>query len=137
MTIPEFPRRVERDPWLIIETTGEPGAPFALIGANLCSSAIFETVRASHILTPRTRAAVREATISLGYRGDGVINSVSDIAFMLVGFALAVRLPVAVSIALAILLELAVGYMIRDDLALNIIMQIWPIEAIRTWQAGG
>jgi len=79
----------------------------------------------------------REATISLGYRGDSVINSVSDIVFMLIGFALAARLPVAVSIALAILLELAVGYMIRDNLTLNIIMLIWPIDAIRTWQAGG
>jgi hypothetical protein len=79
----------------------------------------------------------REATISLGYRGDSVINSVSDVTFMLIGFALAARLPVAVSIALAILLELAVGYMIRDNLTLNIIMLIWPLEAIKTWQAGG
>ncbi len=79
----------------------------------------------------------RGATISLGYRGDSDINSVSDITFMLIGFALAARLPVAVSIALAILLELVVGYMIRDNLTLNIIMLIWPIEAIRTWQAGG
>jgi Protein of unknown function (DUF2585) len=78
----------------------------------------------------------REATISLGYRGDSVINSVSDITFMLIGFALAARLPVAASIALAILLELAVGYLIRDNLTLNIIMLIWPLEAIRTWQTG-
>jgi hypothetical protein len=56
---------------------------------------------------------------------------------MLIGFALAARLPVAVSIALAILLELAVGYLIRDNLTLNIIMLIWPLEAIMTWQGGG
>jgi hypothetical protein len=79
----------------------------------------------------------REATISLGYRGDSVINSVSDIAFMLFGFWLAARLPVAVSIILAIVLELAVGYMIRDNLTLNIIMLLYPIEALKTWQAGG
>ncbi len=79
----------------------------------------------------------REATISLGYRGDSVINSVSDIAFMLFGFWLAARLPIAVSIILVIVLELAVGYMIRDNLTLNIIMLLYPIEAIKTWQAGG
>jgi hypothetical protein len=53
-----------------------------------------------------------------------------------VGFALAARLPVAASVALAILLELVVGYMIRDNLTLNIIMLIWPIDAIRAWQMG-
>jgi hypothetical protein len=79
----------------------------------------------------------REATISLGYRGDSVVNSVSDIVFMLIGLALAARLPVAASIALAIVLEVVVGYMIRDNLTLNVIMLIWPIDAIRTWQAGG
>ncbi len=78
----------------------------------------------------------REATISLGYRGDSVINSVSDITFMLIGFALAARLPVAASVALAILLELVVGYIIHDNLTLNIIMLIWPIGAIGAWQAG-
>jgi hypothetical protein len=56
---------------------------------------------------------------------------------MLIGFALAARLPVAVSIALAVVLELVVGYLIRDNLTLNIIMLIWPLEAIRTWQGGG
>src|SRR5262249_4618022 len=79
----------------------------------------------------------REATISLGYRGDSVINSVSDIVFMLVGFALAARLPVAASIALAVLLELAVGTLVRANLTLTIIMLVWPLETIRTWQAGG
>jgi hypothetical protein len=79
----------------------------------------------------------REATISLGYRGDSVINSMSDITFMLIGFALAARLPVIASVVLALLLELTVGYVIRDNLTLNIIMLIWPIEAVRTWQAGG
>jgi len=115
--------------WLIARR--RPLGPRALIALLIESG--WEILENSPIIIDR----YREVTISLGYRGDSVINSVSDIAFMLVGFALAARLPVAASIVLAILLELAVGYMIRDNLTLNIIMLIWPTEAIRTWQAGG
>ena len=79
----------------------------------------------------------REVTISLDYYGDSVINSVSDIGFMVLGFLLAGRLPVWVSIAVVIALELIPAIVIRDNLALNIIMLLYPMEAIKTWQAGG
>jgi hypothetical protein len=78
----------------------------------------------------------REATISLEYYGDSVINSVSDILWMVAGFALASRLPVWVIVAIVVILELSVAYLIRDNLALNILMLVYPLEGVRRWQMG-
>ena len=78
----------------------------------------------------------REATMALGYNGDAVINSVADVGWMVLGFALARRLPVLVTVALALAFELATLIVIRDNLTLNVLMLLSPVESIRAWQGG-
>ena len=65
------------------------------------------------------------------------MNSLSDIFAMMAGFFLARHLPVAVTIGLAVAMEIAVAAVIRDNLTLNVLMLVYPLEAVRAWQMGG
>lgn len=79
----------------------------------------------------------RTATISLDYFGDSVVNSLMDTVAMVVGFLAAWSLPVGASIALGLAFEVFVAFMIRDNLALNVIMLVWPMDWVARWQGGG
>jgi hypothetical protein len=87
--------------------------------------------------TPMVIDRYRAVTVSWGYSGDSIVNSASDMGWMIVGFLLASRLPARASVALAMFFELLTLWVIRDNLTLNIIMLFWPIEAIRQWQGMG
>ncbi|SDR37286.1 DUF2585 domain-containing protein [Pseudovibrio sp. Tun.PSC04-5.I4] len=76
----------------------------------------------------------REATIALDYFGDSVLNSVFDLLWMLLGFWLAARLPVWLTIALIVIMEIFVGAMIRDNLTLNVLMLVYPLDVVKEWQ---
>jgi hypothetical protein len=106
------------------------------IGTRLVIAVVFESswelLENTSLIIDRYRAA----TVSVGYYGDSILNSMSDITAMVIGFVLAARLPVWLVIVLTIVMEVGVGYMIRDNLALNIIMLIYPLDAIRRWQQG-
>ena len=79
----------------------------------------------------------RAATMALGYYGDSVLNSMGDILACALGFTLAARLPKRVTVGMVVALELVLTVWIRDSLLLNIVMLVYPIEAVRTWQVGG
>lgn len=103
-----------------------------LVIAAVVESA-WEILENSPLIIDRYRAV----TISLDYYGDSIINSVSDILAMVIGFSLARIFPVWLTVVIILGFEALTIWLIRDGLALNVLMLIHPLDAVRDWQAGG
>ena len=86
--------------------------------------------------TPAVIDRYRESTIALGYVGDSIVNNMSDIAMMAVGFLAARRLPLWASVAVVLVLELIPLLVIRDNLFLNVWMLLAHNQAVLNWQSG-
>ncbi len=79
----------------------------------------------------------REATIALGYVGDSVLNSVCDVGMVVIGFIITRYSKVWMSILLIIVFEVGCLFWVRDNLTLNVLMLVHPVESIKVWQAEG
>ena len=98
----------------------------------IAAEAVWEVIENSDFVIQR----YREASAALGYFGDTVVNSLSDIMMCGFGFVLARYLGFGRSLALFVTVEVALLFWIRDSLVLNIVMLIYPVEWIKEWQAG-
>lgn len=94
--------------------------------------AVWEVVENAPLVIDRYRAA----TAAIGYNGDTVVNSLGDVAACGLGLVVAQKLGWRWSIALYVATELVLLAWIRDNLTLNVIMLLYPIDAIRQWQMG-
>jgi hypothetical protein len=95
--------------------------------------ALWEIVENSEFVVRR----YREETAALGYYGDTIVNSLGDILACGLGFVLARRLGFRRTLALFVVTEVVLALYIRDNLSINVLMLIYPVEEIREWQAAG
>lgn len=108
--------------------------PRASFGARLTLAVVIEAVWELLENSPIIIDRYRTATMAIGYHGDSILNSAMDTVAMVLGFLFAARAPAWLTVLTAIALELIAAWAIRDNLTLNVLMLIWPIEVIKEWQ---
>lgn len=118
--------------WAALHTknAATPFRTFVLIA--IAVSGIWEIFENSAFATHR----FREATIAAEYRGDSIVNAMADVLAMLFGLLLARILPVSLIVLSSLALELVPAYVVRDNMTLNALMLIYPIDAVKDWQTG-
>ena len=115
--------------WLLTWTFKRIAFPWRLTLAILIEAA-WEVAENAPFIIQR----YREATIGLGYEGDSVINSLADILCCTAGFFLARHLGFRLALVLFLTVEVALALVVRDNLTLNVLMLLCPIEAVKQWQ---
>lgn len=114
--------------WAVLR--GKPLAAKLSLAAFI--EAAWEILENSPIVIDRYRTA----TMAVGYTGDSILNSSMDMVSMIAGFLFAARAPVWLTVTIAIVFEVLTAFVIRDNLTLNVVMLVWPVEAVKVWQGG-
>lgn len=110
-----------------------PGAPFRIVLLTaLGLEAGWEIVENTPVIMER----YRQTALAAGYFGDSVVNSIVDTFAMAAGFWSARQVPAWFSVCLVLGLEILLAIGIKDNLTLNIIQLVHPIDAISAWQSG-
>jgi len=110
-----------------------PRAPWAW---RLCLALSLEAVWEVFENTEFVIQRYRDATAALGYHGDAIVNSLGDILICGIGFMIARQLRFWRSLLVFVVMELALIVWIRDSLILEVLMLIYPVDAIKEWQIG-
>jgi hypothetical protein len=105
------------------------------VGQRFLAAVIVEATWEVIENTPVVIDRYRETAAALGYNGDSIVNTISDMLMMCAGFLAARKLPLWASLLLVLIFELIPLFVIRDNLTLNVWNLVAPDPAVAAWQA--